>query len=75
MSCSAFSPRTVTDVEIFSLRLMEKVRTVYRALPNTGCCPVSCSKTCTAPDLARPSRLLHADALRLCCTVLASPVQ
>lgn len=52
MSCRAFSPRTVTDVEIFSLRLMEKVRTVYRAFPNTGCCPVSCSKTCgTKPGL------------------------
>ena len=46
MSCIAFSPRTVTEVEIFSLRRMEKVRTVYRALPNTGCCPVSCSSTC-----------------------------
>lgn len=46
MSCSAFSPLTVTKHEIFSFLLIANVRTVYRALPYTGCCPVSCSNTC-----------------------------
>jgi len=32
-SCMAFSPRTATLHEIFSLRRMLNVRTVYRALP------------------------------------------
>ena len=45
-SCIAFSPRTVTEQEIFSFLRMANVRTVYRARPNTGCCPVSCSSTC-----------------------------
>ena len=71
MSCIAFSPRTVTDVEIFSLRLMEKVRTVYRALPNTGCCPVSCSKTCTAQNRAGYSH--HAIAVGLLMQLLWLP--
>lgn len=42
---SAFAPRTVQCTAIFSLRLMPKERTVYLALENTGCWPVSCSKT------------------------------
>ena len=46
MRDSAFSPRMVTLVEMRSLRLMPNVRTVYLAFPKTGCCPVSCSKTC-----------------------------
>ena len=45
MSCMAFSPRTVTYAEIFSFLRMPNRRTVYRALPYTGCCPVNCSST------------------------------
>ena len=66
MSCRAFSPLTVTKHEIFSFLLIAKVRTVYRALPYTGCCPVSCSSTCIAatPSVLNLQRgklvLLHA---------------
>lgn len=42
---SAFAPRTVQCTAIFSLRRIPNERTVYRALENTGCWPVSCSKT------------------------------
>src|SRR3989338_7218350 len=45
---AAFSPRTVTWHEIFSLRRMPNVRTVYRALEKTGVWPVSCSSTLDA---------------------------
>ena len=41
----AFSPRTVTHAEIVSLRRMENSRTVYRARPKLGFCPVSDSST------------------------------
>ena len=41
----AFSPRTVTHAEIVSLRRMENCRTVYRARPKLGFCPVSDSST------------------------------
>lgn len=47
----AFSPRTVTLVEMRSLRLMPKVRTVYLAFPKMGCWPVSCSNTCAGVAL------------------------
>lgn len=42
---SALAPRTVQWTAIFSLRLMPNDRTVYRALENTGGCPVNCSST------------------------------
>ena len=65
MSCRAFSPRTVTEQEIFSLRRMANVRTVYRAFPNTGCWPVSCSSTCHRAGT--PVRVWHVrSAMRSC---------
>jgi hypothetical protein len=42
----ALAPRTVQCTEIFSLRRMLNDRTVYRALENTGVCPVKLSSTC-----------------------------
>ena len=48
---SAFAPRTVQWTAIFSLRRIPNDRTVYRALENTGCWPVSCSNTCNTIQL------------------------
>lgn len=52
ISCSAFSPRTVTKADIFSFRRIPNRRTVYLALPYTGCWPVSCSSTCNSRVLS-----------------------
>lgn len=42
---SAFGPRMVTCVEIFSLRRMPKERIVSRDFEKIGVCPVNCSRT------------------------------